>query len=223
MAVDEAMLDVAIDCANSADCRPTLRFYRWSTPTLSLGYFQAWRDRPIEVRELPIVRRITGGGAIVHATELTYSLVLPPDHWPHSELRQIVRDVHEAFIEAVRPFATVVVVADTIKQTGPEPFLCFHRRSPGDVVTSDSKILGSAQRSRRGALLQHGSLDCSVLQFAAADRNPLCCAVVDRVVLQLANRWPIAFHRGELNEAERLRAQQLQETKFADDSWTRRR
>ena len=75
MAVDEALLadDVETDAA-------TLRFYRWSEPTLSLGYFQSYADRELHAasRGCAVVRRQSGGGAILHDRELTYSLVLPP-------------------------------------------------------------------------------------------------------------------------------------------------
>src|SRR5690242_18095105 len=74
MAIDEALLESA------AGGGPlTLRFYQWSEPTLSLGYFQRYEDRSLHPASLdcPIVRRPTGGGAILHDKELTYSLALP--------------------------------------------------------------------------------------------------------------------------------------------------
>jgi hypothetical protein len=77
MAVDEALLLDAIE-----DGSATLRFYQWSEPTLSLGYFQRYADRNQHhaSRNCAIVRRQSGGGAILHDRELTYSLVLPPGH-----------------------------------------------------------------------------------------------------------------------------------------------
>src|SRR6267154_2578314 len=70
MAADEVLLEHAV-----ATTRPALRFYVWNPPTLSLGYFQKFADR---LSGLPVVRRQTGGGAIVHDHELTYALALPP-------------------------------------------------------------------------------------------------------------------------------------------------
>ena len=75
MALDEALL--------APETPPTLRFYQWEQATLSLGYFQPFeemRSLPPELRAMPVVRRLTGGGAIVHERELTYSLVLPKGH-----------------------------------------------------------------------------------------------------------------------------------------------
>ena len=75
MAVDEVLLMDAVENGNA-----TLRFYQWSEPTLSLGYFQAFADRKqhFASRNCAIVRRQSGGGAILHDHELTYSFVLPP-------------------------------------------------------------------------------------------------------------------------------------------------
>src|SRR5688500_20216584 len=77
MAVDEALLESA-----ALENRCTLRFYRWSEPTLSLGYFQRYEDRRQHAASLSCacVRRASGGGAILHDHELTYSLAVPPTH-----------------------------------------------------------------------------------------------------------------------------------------------
>src|SRR5687767_6703039 len=81
MAVDEALLESAADSGEI-----TLRFYEWSRATLSLGYFQSHAERSGHTASLacPMVRRSTGGGAIVHDQELTYSLVVPMDGRSHS-------------------------------------------------------------------------------------------------------------------------------------------
>ncbi|HOW19210.1 MAG TPA: hypothetical protein PLC79_09250, partial [Phycisphaerae bacterium] len=78
MARDEALLR-RVACGETA---ATMRLYEWQPPTLSLGYFQAYDDvsqQPPAIRSMPVVRRLTGGGAIVHADELTYSLIVPGD------------------------------------------------------------------------------------------------------------------------------------------------
>ena len=77
MAVDEALL---LDASENGSA--SLRFYGWNAPTLSLGYFQRYDDRDLHAasRDCAVVRRQTGGGAILHDRELTYSLVLPPNH-----------------------------------------------------------------------------------------------------------------------------------------------
>ena len=77
MAVDEALLESA-----ATNNSMTLRLYAWSEPTLSLGYFQRYEDRRLHPESLACTctRRSSGGGAILHDRELTYSLSVPPDH-----------------------------------------------------------------------------------------------------------------------------------------------
>src|SRR4051812_10483795 len=98
MAVDEALLlDVA------ANGIATFRFYGGSEPTLSLGYFQRYEDRNQHAASLQcaIVRRQTGGGAILHDRELTYSIILPPNCPIAKHADQLYRTVHQEFIAAV--------------------------------------------------------------------------------------------------------------------------
>ena len=97
MAVDEALLESAAERGV-----PTLRFYQWSEPTLSLGYFQHHADRLAhpDSRACPLVRRATGGGAIVHDVELTYSLALPGTHSFARESFALYGRVHQAIARA---------------------------------------------------------------------------------------------------------------------------
>ncbi len=163
MAVDEMLLERAQNQA--AAC---LRFYGWNEPTLSLGYFQTYADRREHPPSLPCaaVRRLTGGGAIVHDAELTYSIALPGSHPLAARRDELYQTVHGCLIEVLADLgmtARMCQAADKIK-TARQPFLCFQRRSPGDVLIGQSKICGSAQRRGapgtpgRGAVLQHGSL-----------------------------------------------------------------
>jgi lipoate-protein ligase A len=168
MAADEALLDAA-DRSNVA----AIRFYRWREPTLSLGYFQpiAQRADHPPSREVAVVRRLSGGGALVHDQELTYSLALPASQPLTQNHKSLYALVHQAFINTLHDLGIHARMQrdDSVNSTSPPehpaeaPFLCFQRHDPGDVLMSGSggqpvKILGSAQRRRRGALLQHGSL-----------------------------------------------------------------
>ena len=161
MAIDETLLQNV-----QPDWPIVLRIYRWDRPTLSLGHFQRIEDR-IEhslLRELPWVRRKTGGGAIVHDQELTYSVLIPNrDDFPakgHSE--PLYRAIHSAFVETFRLLGWNAELSESctcasLKRRNTEPFLCFLRRSPVDIIIGDVKILGSAQRRSTTGLLQHGS------------------------------------------------------------------
>ena len=155
MALDEAALETAI-----ADGLALVRIYRWVEPTISLGYFQKEEDfRQLgELSRLPAVRRLSGGGAILHDQEWTYSVVLPPSHALLADPLQIYELVHAAVIDVVQSAGAACNMRGKPLDLPEEPFLCFGRGDPRDVVVGSDKILGSAQRRRRGAILQHGSL-----------------------------------------------------------------
>ncbi len=187
MALDEALLQTS-GCAAAS---PVLRFYAWSPPTISLGYFQDHADYerlPSAVGGLSVVRRTTGGGAILHDLEVTYSLAIPASHpLVVGRPNHLYNLAHEAIIKAIGhgvrlfgdgPEARGDPVTDpqspirnpqsairNSQSTRRGPFFCFARRHALDVVIDDpagpggvSKIAGSAQRRNAGAILQHGSI-----------------------------------------------------------------
>ena len=98
MAVDEVLLEAA-----AADGQCTLRFYRWEEPTLSLGYFQTYADRwqHEPSSHAAVVRRMSGGGAILHDAELTYSFAVPSHHPLANNRLGFYQAVHTALIEAL--------------------------------------------------------------------------------------------------------------------------
>lgn len=155
MAVDELLLEGAL-----AGGTCSLRLYRWEAATLSLGYFQR-PDAvagPPELASLPRVRRLSGGGAIVHDQELTYSCGLPPEHpWSRSPLTAYAA-VHACIIAVMADFNLECRLRGESLATSDDGFLCFDRKDRFDVVSRGHKVLGSAQRRRKGAVLQHGSL-----------------------------------------------------------------
>ena len=155
MAVDEVLLESAItrDIA-------TLRFYRWREPTASLGYFQREADFLAETRfaNLPAVRRLSGGGTLIHDRELTYSLTLPPSQRLIEHPVELYDLVHTAFIDVFHRRGIALGQRGSAVHQKNEPLLCFVREDEHDLVLLGHKVLGSAQRRRRGAILQHGGL-----------------------------------------------------------------
>ena len=155
MAVDEALLESSMESGSA-----TLRWYRWREPTVSLGYFQMENElaNAGRLNELPRVRRLSGGGALVHDRELTYSLTLPATQQVLERPIELYDIVHRAFIKVLNSRGAPVQLRGlTIKQKN-EPLLCFTREDEHDLILFGHKILGSAQRRRRGAVLQHGGL-----------------------------------------------------------------
>jgi lipoate-protein ligase A len=164
MAADQALLD-AVDREPSA---AVFRTYIWSEPTLSLGYFQPIAEARADRRweGMPIVRRPSGGGALWHERELTYAVVVPRTHVLARHPSDLYRALHEAVAAWLRDQGWPAMRRSTITgsparesaSSAGRPFLCFLDRDPEDVVVAGTKIVGSAQRRRPRAVLQHGSI-----------------------------------------------------------------
>lgn len=159
MARDEHLL-------HAAELRPaSLRIYAWDPPTISLGYFQRYADvarLPADVRDLAVVRRLTGGGAILHDCEVTYCLALDDTV---AVARQspvtLYRLVHECWRDALAdggPHAELAPDNFPLPTPRTGPFFCFEKPGRTDLVIGGQKLLGSAQRRTAGRVLQHGSL-----------------------------------------------------------------
>lgn len=157
MAVDEALMDVGRDGGVA------LRFYRWDPPCLSLGRNQAARGRydldAADRMGVEFVRRPTGGRAVLHDRELTYSVVAPSGLW--GGLRGSYRRVNRALLRGLAGLGAEVGAAERAPDggtPGPGRRACFRDPLPGEIVAAGRKLVGSAQWRRDGALLQHGSL-----------------------------------------------------------------
>jgi lipoate-protein ligase A len=161
MARDEALLQLVQDEAASGREVAALRTYGWAVPTLSLGYFQpiAAVESDPRWRGVPVVRRPTGGGAIWHDREVTYALAVPRGHPLARRSADLYRAVHEAIAGLLRERGVDALRrGDAPAGEAARPFLCFADRDPNDVVIGPHKVVGSAQRRRHGAVLQHGSV-----------------------------------------------------------------
>ncbi|PJF21322.1 MAG: octanoyltransferase [Phototrophicales bacterium] len=192
MAVDEAVLNAVV----AGNAPPTLRFYAWLPACLSLGYGQHVQDVDedrLRAMDWHLVRRPTGGKAILHVDELTYSLILPEGH-PLTKVGIVesYRRISQALLYGLNLLglrSQADKKADNVKQEGP---VCFETPSHYEITTQDGrKLIGSAQLRRRGALLQHGSLPlygditriCDVLAYSdEAARQAAKSAVRARAV-----------------------------------------
>lgn len=231
MAVDQVLLESV-----AADGIPVLRLYAWSEPTLSIGYFQKIADRiqHSESTELRCVRRATGGGGIVHDRELTYSLAIPRDAgWAGPRL-DLYCKTHQAMIVALSEFGVRAVPFARIGEESTrsaDAFLCFQRRTSEDLIVAGYKVLGSAQRTMRGAILQHGSL-----LMRASRSAPQLPGVIDLSSRQISNHQiamsfsdalaralSIQWEADAISEGQRERADQITREKFASQAWTERR
>ncbi len=230
MAVDEVLLESAAAAGPGA-----LRFYGWSEPTLSLGCFQRYAERAAHApsRSCALVRRITGGGAIVHDRELTYSLALPATHVLAANHQRLYQVVHTALVEALAQWRIRAALVPSGERTsGPrQAFLCFLRRAPGDVLVGPAKVAGSAQRRRSGAVLQHGSV--LLAGSPAAPELPGIEDVAGQKIVpqELAEAWLVrlqahlgmAWREDRPSENEQRAAEWLVRERYTAERWTQKR
>jgi len=205
MALDEA-------CLLLADSPPTLRFYTWSPETLSLGYFQKVAEVPNLERARCAVRRLTGGGAIHHANELTFSLACSLEHPLYAgEVRASYERIHGLLKDVLAEYG---VDADFRGQGAldsdlPNTGMCFEHSTDLDLAWGGQKGVGSAQRRSGGRVLHHGSiklgrsdLDASVA--AIWDHSPALSVepLAERLCLALGERYKLSFVPGEPSPRE---------------------
>jgi lipoyl(octanoyl) transferase len=161
MALDEAILEAI----GQERVPPTLRLYAWEPPCLSLGYAQSIND--VDLVRLTnlgwdIVRRPTGGRAILHTDELTYSIIGPlsEPHLSGSVLESYQR-LSQALVMALNLIG-IPAVADAhpnqLQGSDLKGPICFEVPSNYEITVNEKKIIGSAQARKQGVLLQHGTL-----------------------------------------------------------------
>lgn len=163
MAVDEALLE----SVGRGDSLPALRLYAWQPPCLSLGYAQPFSDVDIprlKERGWELVRRPTGGRAILHTDELTYSIVAP-EHEPRlaGTLLESYNRLAGALLAALRLLGLPVEMQErsATSRAGNVNPVCFEVPSTYEITVGGKKLVGSAQARRKEGILQHGSLPLS--------------------------------------------------------------
>jgi len=244
MAIDEAILQSGI---------PTLRFFGWNPPAVSIGYFQGiLQEVDLEACQgagIDVVRRLTGGGAVFHDKEITYSFFVS------EESKEVSRDIIESYGQICG------FIIDGLKSLG----LNATFAPVNDITVNGKKISGNAQTRRRGMILQHGTilLDVDVKKMFSLLKVPdekirdkMISAVEERVtsvshelgkevgygevkesIIQAFNQpshMRSAFTKckepatklqvrnlveGELSNNEKEKAQKLFETKYATRKW----
>ncbi len=163
MAIDEALLS----CFDPAESSPVLRLYGWSPEALSLGRYQkAEESLDLDLCRsagVPLVRRITGGGIIYHAAELTYSLVCAPRHLPPADsIKESFRILTSFLLAMYRSLGLDAFYAvDRLPRgavLGERTPFCFAGKESYDILINGRKIGGNAQRRLKNTIFQHGSI-----------------------------------------------------------------
>jgi lipoate-protein ligase A len=224
MATDEALLSAASGGV------ATLRFYGWTEATLSLGYFQSAQVRLADplLAQLPFVRRPSGGDTLVHHHELTYALGMPPAWRGHGPW---LVQMHKLIATALQLLGIAVSLFEPTVPTSFEGPLCFHHFAPGDVLLDSRKVVGSAQRQRRGAVVQHGAIllrqspytpslkGIGELTGVQLDIAALSAAIVG----SFAQALPVRIWRGDLTDSERSIVAVALENKYRSPEWNSKR
>lgn len=210
MAWDEALLESSSDIG-----RPALRFYSWTEPAATFGYFQKFAEVECLTKLRPLVRRPTGGGLVPHDADWTYSIVIPPgDPWYELKAVASYRLVHEWIQAALAEVQVATTLAPTRQGGGPGQ--CFVGAEQFDLLECGRKIAGAAQRRNRNGLLIQGSIQPPPAGVARADFEQTFRDVAAR---ERSIRWlPLP-----VSEELRARVAELAATKYSRDSYNQRR
>jgi len=159
MAFDEATLERAVEHRGPA----TLRFFDWERPAITIGYaIDAPASLDLDECErlgVPVIRRLTGGGIVFHGSDLTYAITFPRQAIaPGEGLIETYRTINRAFARALETFGVDAELLEGAARSGPPAGACFARPTRYDLVAAGKKLIGNAQRRRRGWLLNHGSM-----------------------------------------------------------------
>jgi lipoate-protein ligase A len=225
MAADEVMLQAA------ANGLASLRFYAWEGASVSLGYFQ--ESTPVQTHprlaSLPLVRRASGGSALVHHHEITYALALPAQaHWG-TRRENWLQNLHLLVSEVLVKFGVHATSCQVEERLG--PILCFLHQTPQDLLIGDSKILGSAQRKQRDGLLQHGGILLAqspytpelpgILETTGITIDPV--HLQEALILEFSQRFRCEIEPGDWSGEERRNILEVAANRYASDDWTLRR
>jgi lipoate-protein ligase A len=236
MALDEALVE-----GISTGALPVLRFYGWNPPAVSVGYFQGLEEEvdldSCRRRGVDVVRRISGGGAVFHHAEITYSLIMPLSH-PHAGA---------SISESYRGLCAGVVAG--LGRLGVGASFA----PVNDILAGGRKISGNAQTRRKGCLLQHGTvlldLDAELMfSLLKVPREKLKGKLIEDIRQRVAGLQEllgrqVSYEEGSAalaegfrealsldfagdaapSPAEEARTAFLAETKFASPQWLRKR
>ena len=192
MAVDEMLMRHA-----QAGASPVLRFYRWDSPVVTTGYFEDVAKVSRRFGRVPAVRRITGGGSILHGQDLTFSLVLPvPAPYFANDVKSSYLKINEAVRVGLRAEYPEMDYADC--QTVPSQSakqkerLCFDAPSCYDLLSEGKKVLGGSQRRTHGIMLHQSTL------FLPQAHEIL----MQKIREGFESVWKISFEEEPLSESE---------------------
>ena len=228
MAIDEALLISEL---------PVLRFYGWKPAGLSIGYSQPIKDVK---QDVPIVRRLTGGNAVLHDKELTYSFIIDEDKMPH-DVVESYKEISRGLLQGLENLGLNAYMNKEVEKEK-KSAVCFHDPSWYEILVDGKKIIGSAQRRIDGKLLQHGAvlIDADIEKYCSLFNEDMLEKVkarmtsirqegveadydkVKQAMIKGFEAIGLEFIEDELTEGEIKLAKEL-EDKYSSDEWNLRR
>ncbi len=251
MALDDAILEAVSEEASL----PTLRFYGWSPPCLTLGRSQPQAEADLEACRaagVDVVRRPSGGQAILHGDELTYSIaLLQSDPRAEGGVLEVYRLLSDGLLDGLCRLDVCAVSAAGKPDGAVRTPICFETPAAYEIVADGHKLVGSAQWRARGAVLQHGTLPLHgdlarivrYLAFSEEEREAQARSLLARATTLeavMGRRLPfeqvaeglraglaqilnVTFAPGAPSAGELARAAELRRTRYTDPEWTGRR
>jgi len=227
MAADEVLLEAA--AAGTA----SLRFYGWPRTNLSVGYFQ----NAVECQaypglaDLPLVRRASGGTALVHHLEVTYAVGLPGGKPWQIPGEPWARRMHQLIAAALGTFGIKTRLCGPSEERKLGEVLCFLHQTPDDLLLDGHKVVGSAQRKQRGALMQHGGILLAqspvtpelpgIRELTGVDMTATVVSTAVEAEMTRSLGWMLKPENWE--PAEKQRIDELMRTRYASGAWNHKR
>ena len=251
MAVDEAILRAVA----AREAPPTVRLYGWSPPTMTLGRGQPYEDADLTALRrhgIVLVRRMTGGPAVLNRDELTFLVVVTVGEVRIlGSVAESYRGVSEALLHALRQLGVRGAEASgreentNRSQSASRSLVCFEIPSVYEITVGSRKLVGSSQMRVRDGVLQHGSIPLTgdiadISRFLKARPDPARIRsravsleavvgryvtweeVADAVVAAFSDILNLTLVQSPLLPSERKRVEVLMTEKYANEAWTRR-
>lgn len=210
MAMDEALLEAMPRLG-----RPVLRFYGWTQPAATFGYFQAYAEVARTTPLRPLIRRPTGGGIVPHDADWTYSAVFPPGHeWHSLKAEESYRRIHDWLRLAFAELQVPTELAPCCKKSLPGQ--CFVGHEKFDLLWHGKKIAGAAQRRNKLGLLIQGSVQPPPVPLARSNWEAAMQAVAQR-------DFGVTWENFPANDAVYAAATRLAGEKYAVDGYNQKR
>lgn len=238
MAIDEAIF-IAFE---KGLVPKTIRLYGWKPPAISIGYFQKtsklFQQKRLKEISLDLVRRPTGGRAVFHEEELTYSIVSGLDTFSESGIVESYRIISHALIKGLKNLGVSAEISSQRKRRRGSDMVsasCFSSPSLYEVLVQGKKVIGSAQKRSKKGLLQQGSILLNLDRekwatiFSSADNTMISLQeilnrkissqeVSEAFIMAISDSMGALFH-GELTPFEKKISDRLKKEKYLTKEW----